>query len=71
MALVQVLPEGGQWKVLLDGAQHGGTHATQEDAELAGRDLAKANRAEFQLHGTEGQIRVKDSYGNDPRGIKG
>ena len=63
MALVQVVPEGKSWKVLLDGDQQGVPHEIQEAAELAGRALAKANNAEFQLLGTDGQVRV-DSYGD-------
>ena len=71
MPLVQVTPEAGGWKVVSDGEQQGSTYSTQAEAEQAGRDLAKQLGAEFQLHGEDGQIRVKDSYGNDPRDVKG
>ncbi len=71
MALVQVVPGGNAWNVILDGEQQGGSYATQEQADQAGRALARQNSAEYQLHGADGQIRDKDSYGNDPRDVKG
>lgn len=39
--------------------------------EEAGRDLAKNEQVEFMLHGADGKIREKDSYGNDPRNAPG
>lgn len=71
MALVQVTPEGEGWAVLVDGTQDGTTHDTQDEAERAGRETAKRLNAEFQLHASDGTIREKDSYGNDPRRIEG
>lgn len=71
MALVQVMPDGDSWKVKLDGIQQGDSHATQEQADAEGRALAKARGAEYQLHGEDGEIRAKDSYGNDPRNVPG
>jgi hypothetical protein len=41
-------------------------HRTQAEAEQAGRQLARDNHTEFNLHGRNGQVRQKDSYGNDP-----
>lgn len=70
MALVQVTPQGGSWQVQLDGNPQD-TYSTQAEAEKTGRELAKQNNAEFQLHGEDGSIRVKDSYGGDPRNIPG
>ena len=71
MALVQVMPSGDAWKVVVDGTQDGGTYDTQEEAEGIGRTTAKGLGAEFQLHGADGEIREKDSYGNDPRETRG
>jgi hypothetical protein len=31
-----------------------------------GRSIAKAQKAEFYIHGRDGRIREKDSYGKDP-----
>ncbi|RXJ77205.1 hypothetical protein CRV03_05840 [Arcobacter sp. F155] len=45
--------------------------STQAECREYGIELAKKNNAEFTLHGRNGQIREKNSYGNDPRSIKG
>ena len=64
-------PKGG-WKVQREGAQRASsTHDTQAQAEKAGRELARKDKAEFLLHGKDGQIRERDSYGNDPHPPKG
>jgi hypothetical protein len=41
-------------------------HDIQAEAERAGRPLARADHTEFLLHGQDGRIRERDSYGNDP-----
>ena len=45
--------------------------STQKECRNYGIQLAKNLNAEFTLRGTNGQIREKNSYGNDPRNIKG
>lgn len=39
---------------------------TQSEAIVRGREIAKSQKAEFYVHGTDGRIREKNSYGNDP-----
>ncbi len=46
-------------------------HSTQADAQKAARDIAKNQRSEVLVHGRDGKIREKDSYGNDPFPPKG
>ena len=58
-------PAGDSWKV--SGMEE--TFATQSEAEQAGRMLAKEKQCEFILHGEDGTIRERDSYGNDLRNI--
>lgn len=41
-------------------------HKTQKQATNAARDIAKNQKSEVVIHGRNGQIRDKDSYGNDP-----
>jgi len=41
-------------------------HQTQGDAIQKAREIAINNRAEVVIHGRDGKIRDKDSYGNDP-----
>lgn len=44
---------------------------TQKDAADVARNIAKNQQSELLIHGRNGQIREKDSHGNDPRNIKG
>ncbi len=44
------------------------THRKSIDA---GRDIARKNRSENVIHGHDGKIRDKDSYGNNPYPPKG
>ncbi|WP_176210535.1 DUF2188 domain-containing protein [Salmonella enterica] len=41
-------------------------HATQQEAIDAARKIAKNQESELVIHGRDGKIRAKDSYGNDP-----
>lgn len=68
---VQTVPMGDSWVNKVDGAQIGEPFRTQEAAAAAGRLLAKENQSEHVIHGTDGKIREKTSYGNDPREIRG
>ena len=47
------------------------THDTQKEAEKKGRHIARNDKTEFVLHGQQGQIRERDSYGSDPDSSKG
>lgn len=40
--------------------------STQKEAVVHGRNIAKNQKAEFYVHGRDGKIREKDSYGKDP-----
>jgi hypothetical protein len=64
---VHVQPKGEKWTVSGSAQQF----ETQEEAEELGRQMAKEKQCEFILHGEDGQIRQRDSYGNDPRDIPG
>lgn len=39
---------------------------TQIDAIAIARDIARRQESELLIHGRDGKIREKDSYGNDP-----
>jgi len=41
-------------------------HGTQQEAINAGRQIAINQKSELVIHGRNGKIRDKDSYGNDP-----
>lgn len=69
---VHVTPRGDKWAVLREGGERASSlHDTQRSAEQAGRQLARNDRTEFLLHGQNGRIRERDSYGNDPHPPKG
>jgi uncharacterized protein DUF2188 len=69
---IHVVPDGEKWKVRREGQDRAvSVHDTQAQAERAGRSTARQDHVEFNLHGRDGQVRVKDSYGNDPRRTKG
>jgi uncharacterized protein DUF2188 len=69
---IHVTPRQGGWAVTREGSKRASSiHPTQKQAETAGRAAARKGRTEFVLHGRNGQIRAKDSYGHDPNPPKG
>jgi len=69
---VHVTPHEDGWAVRREGASRASSvHRTQAEAEQVGRDRARGDHTEFLLHGRDGQIRERDSYGNDPYPPKG
>ena len=46
-------------------------HRTQQEAFEAARDIAKSQRSEVFIHGENGKIRQRNTYGNDPFPPKG
>ena len=44
---------------------------TQAEAITIAKSIAKNNKSEVVIHGTNGRIREKNSYGNDPFPPKG
>lgn len=43
----------------------------QSDARIAGKLAAQRLKCELVVHGKDGRIKSKQSYGNDPKGRKG
>ncbi len=68
---VHVVPDGDNWKVTQEGRGDVSHDRTQKEADQVGRDTARGDEVEYNLHRSTGQVRVKDSYGNDPAGAKG
>ncbi len=67
-----VVPRNGDWAV--QGARNSratSIHNTQAEAIKAARDIAKNQHSELFIHRQNGQIRDRDSYGNDPFPPKG
>ena len=63
---VHVVPSGGGWDVKVEGMHAARHFSTQFEAMKAGRKLARRNHSEHVVHGRDGRIRQRDSYGRDP-----
>lgn len=62
-----VLPLGNGWAVKGEGSKKFTVITeTQRDAITVAREIAKNNKSELVIHGKDGKIRDKDSYGADP-----
>jgi len=68
---VHTVHKDGQWLNEIGGQQVGETYATKEPAEAAGRELAIERGVEHHIHGLDGRVHAKNSYGHDPRNIPG
>lgn len=67
-----VVPRNDGWAVRGEGNQRDTSHhRTQHQAEQAAREIAINQRSEVVIHRENGQIRDKNSYGNDPYPPKG
>jgi uncharacterized protein YdaT len=62
-----VTPKGDNWQVKGAGNEKATKITdTQKEAIKIATDIAKHQKTEVVIHGTDGKIRDKDSYGNDP-----
>lgn len=62
-----VSPREGGWAVHGEGNERDTKHfPTQNQARDYAREIAKNQKSEVIVQGTDGRIRSKDSYGNDP-----
>lgn len=69
---VHIVQRGSQWGALREGAARtSGNFDTQAEAIRAGRDLARTSQGELLIHGENGRIRARDSYGHDSFPPKG
>lgn len=67
-----VVPASGGWSVRRAGASKASsTHETQQEAIKAATTIARNQRTELYIHGVDGRIRERNSYGNDPSLPKG
>jgi hypothetical protein len=67
-----VVPSAGGWKVIKAGASRAsGRYGTQKEAILQGRSLAQSQGTELYIHGEDGRIQSRASYGSDPAARKG
>ena len=67
-----VVPGKNGWNVRKAGSSRiTKTFSTQKQAIDHARDIARNQGCELLIHGRNGQIRARDSYGNDPHPPKG
>ena len=69
---VHVVPSKDGWRVEIasDGRARS-VHPTQAEARDAAREIARRSRRELFVHGRDGRIRERNTYGTDPRATKG
>ena len=62
-----VTPKGGQWQVKGAGnSKATAVVSTQKEAIAIAKGIAKNQGSELIIHGKNGQIREKNTYGKDP-----
>lgn len=62
-----VVPHDGRWAVRREGSNRvTSKHDTQREAIEAAREILRNQGGELFIHGRNGYIRAKDSYGTDP-----
>jgi hypothetical protein len=67
-----VVPSASGWSVKRAGASRAtSTHTTQSEAITAATQIARNQRTELYIHGRDGRIRERNSYGGDPYPPKG
>lgn len=67
-----VVPSERGWSVRKAGsARASSLHATQQEAIDAATALARKQHTELFIHGRDGRIRERNSYGNDSHPPKG
>lgn len=69
---IHVVYNGDEWQVKQENSKRSsGNFRTQQEAFERAREIAINNGQEVAIHGVDGQIRRKHSYGNDPFPPKG
>lgn len=64
---VSVFKQGVHWATKSDGASRAaGLFDTQAEAIEVAKGIAKRKGGEVSIHGVDGKIRAKHSYGTDP-----
>jgi uncharacterized protein YdaT len=62
-----VVPNGDKWSVRKSGSSRAsGVYKTQDDAIKKAEEIARKQKTELYIHGRDGRIRKRRSYGNDP-----
>lgn len=69
---IHIIPHNGDWAIKKEGNERATkVLSTQKEAIEIGKNIAKDNASELLIHGQNGRIREKNSYGNDQSKTKG
>lgn len=69
---LHVVPDGTRWAVRRAGAARvSGRYETQTEAIEVARDRARSEAGELYIHGRDGRIRERSTFGKDPYPPKG
>jgi hypothetical protein len=69
---VHVMPGVKGWRVEVEGSDRPrSNHKTQSEAAKAARTIARSNKSELLIHGRNGRVRDRSTYGPDPRRTRG
>lgn len=69
---VHITPRPNGWAVISAGAERAAVVApTQAAAANIGRQMAENRGSELFIHGRNGQIRERNTYGTDPESSRG
>jgi hypothetical protein len=72
MANQHVVPHKDGWAVKPAGGERASSvHDRQAEAIAAAQQIARNQGSELFIHGRDGQIRARNSYGSDPYPPKG
>ena len=64
--------EEKNWRNITEGVQcPAAVYQNKAEAQVAGREMAISRKVEQLIHDKNGQIKQRNSYGHDPRDIKG
>jgi uncharacterized protein YdaT len=67
-----VVPHGKDWAVKGENnSKATSVHNTQREAIEQAKSIAQNQRSEMLIHGVNGRIRERNSYGNDPFPLEG
>ena len=67
-----VVPTNGKWSVRKAGSERAsGVYDTQKEAVTRAREIAQNQQTELYIHGRDGRIRERNTYGKDPHPPKG
>jgi hypothetical protein len=69
---VHVVPADKGWRVEVEGSGRAeSTHKTQAAAWKKAKQIARKSSSEALLHGRNGRVRERNTYGQDPRRTSG